>query len=205
MPRIFLIRHGETEWNRLGRYQGSSDIPLSDTGREQACLLAAQLKDKHIDAVWSSPLKRAVDTARLVAAPHGLAVEIHRDLREIEMGQWEGLTIPQVEARWGQHFSRWRQNPLSAPAPPAGEDYRAFRRRCIGVLDEIAEGYGQKEQLAVVCHGGVIKAVLTGILELPWSPSRGVLWFMNCSITRLRWQPRGQVVIDGFNDSCHLE
>lgn len=205
MARILLIRHGETEWNKQGRFQGSTDIPLSDTGYEQARLLSAQLADKHLAAVWSSPLRRALDTARAVAAPHRLPVKQHRDLREIEMGQWEGLTIPQVEARWGEEFANWRHDPLAAPAPPGGEQYRDFQTRCIGALDDVAGQYDPEQQIAVVCHGGVIKAVLAGILELPWRPRRGVLWFMNCSITRLRWETRGRVVVDGFNDSCHLE
>lgn len=203
MAHLLLIRHGETQWNRQERFQGSADIPLSDLGRAQARRLAEVLADKHLDAIYSSPLSRALDTANSVAAEHGLEVQVVDDLSELNVGQWSGKTWAEVRQIWPELEIKWRANPPASEPPPGGEEYTQFRRRCIDALDFIAGRHGETDQVAVVCHGGVIRAVITGLLGVPWQ-TRGKIYTQNCSITRLRWQPGGDVIIDVLNDACHL-
>lgn len=203
MAILLLIRHGETQWNREDRFQGSADIPLSEGGRAQARQLANQLADKHLAAIYSSPLSRALDTAQALAAEHGLDVHIVDDLQEINVGEWSGKTWAEIQEVWPELMHNWRANPLESGPPPGGEDYAAFRRRCMEALDYIAGRHGDTDQVAVVCHGGVIRAVITGLLGIPWQ-TRGKIYTLNCSITRMRWQPGGDVIIDVLNDACHL-
>lgn len=190
-------------WNREKRFQGATDIPLSDKGRAQARRVAAHLKDKPLDAIYSSPLGRALDTAKEVAGYHGLEVGIVDDLQEINMGEWAGKTWDQIRKIWPDLEKSWSADPYTSDPPPSGEDYREFQNRCIRALDRIAAAHERSHQVAVVCHGGVIRAVMNEILGLAWN-TRGKIYSQNCSITRLRWQAGGTVVIDGFNDSCHL-
>lgn len=203
MAHLYIIRHGETLWNREDRFQGSTDIPLSDRGRAQARRVADYLADKPLDAIYSSPLSRALDTARAVAEKVGLEVQIVDDLQEINVGQWSGKTWAEIEDIWPELKRKWIENPLLSGPPPGGEDYNDFRRRCVDALDGIAAAHADSDQVAVVCHGGVIRAVLTILLGMPWT-TRGRLYSLNCSITRMRWKPGGTVIIDGYNDACHL-
>ena len=100
MTTLLLARHGETEWNREGRWQGWADPPLNETGREQARALREQLRETPFDAVYSSDLRRAHETAEIVAAPHGVPVIADEGLREIDVGSWSGLTRAEQEARF---------------------------------------------------------------------------------------------------------
>ncbi len=205
MPDLLLIRHGETDWNSQARLQGTTDVPLNEEGRRQASALAEHLAGWTLAGVWSSQLSRARETAEAVAGPHGLAVSCHRDLREIEMGQWEGLTIPEVRRRWGEHFDKWRSDPVNSPPAPGGEGFVAFQDRCMAVLAEIAGGNSDGQQVAVICHGGFIRAVMMRILETMPADQDVDLWFDNCSITRLRWQADNDVYIGEMNDNGHLK
>lgn len=204
MPYLYIIRHGETIWNRDGRFQGSTDIPLSEMGRAQARRVAKVLADKPLDAVYSSPLCRALVTAEAVAEKHGLAVRIVDDLQEINVGQWSGKTWTEIKKLWPELEKRWSQDPMTSDPPPGGEVYQEFQQRCLKALDEIAAAHQDSEKVAVVCHGGVIKTVMVALLGMPWN-TRGKIYTLNCSITRMRWQPQGTVIIDWFNDACHLE
>src|ERR1700760_4361850 len=100
MPPLPLARHGETDWNREGRWQGWADPPLNDTGRAQARELAEQLRSVPFDAVFSSDLARARETAEIVAAPHGVPVVVEPQLREIDIGSWSGLTHDEIRSRF---------------------------------------------------------------------------------------------------------
>src|SRR5215470_3879550 len=132
MTMILLARHGETDWNVQQRWQGHTDTPLNDTGREQARALAGKLADERIDAVFSSDLIRAHETARLVAEPRGLGVTALRDLRERHFGSVEGLTTDEVFARY----------PDIDELPSAGSETREqMSERVVGALGRIAETY----------------------------------------------------------------
>ena len=107
MTTILLARHGETDWNREGRFQGHADPPLNETGRAQAAELAAGLAGIHLAAVYSSPLRRALETAELVAATHGVDPVPIDALREVDVGSWQGLTRAEVGVRFPEQLSRW--------------------------------------------------------------------------------------------------
>ncbi|MBC7325685.1 MAG: histidine phosphatase family protein, partial [Moorella sp. (in: Bacteria)] len=109
--RIYLVRHGETEWNNNGRYQGHTDVALSVSGRRQAELLRERFRSIPLDSVYSSDLSRARETAAVIAAPHGLTIKTEEAFREIDFGFWEGLTYQEITARYPHEWERWRQDP----------------------------------------------------------------------------------------------
>jgi broad specificity phosphatase PhoE len=150
MTRILLARHGETDWNREHRWQGQSDTPLNDTGREQARALAEELAGEPLDAVYSSDLIRAHETARVVAEQRGLDVVAIRDLRERSFGSLEGLTTDEIQARYPGIELPWSD----------GETREAMAERVLGALQRIAETHPDAHVL-VVSHGGPLRAVLT--------------------------------------------
>jgi probable phosphoglycerate mutase len=149
MPtRIILARHGETDWNRERRWQGHSDRPLNDTGRDQARALAAELSGEPVSAVYSSDLLRAYETARVVAEQFGLDVVTVSGLRERRFGSWEGLEDVEVERRFP-----------GVRSPPDGETREDMARRVLESLEVIATSHPGRTVL-VVSHGGPIRAVL---------------------------------------------
>jgi len=152
--RILLARHGETEWNRLGLWQGQADPPLNETGRGQAETLAEQLAEDGIEAIYSSDLLRASETARIVGDRLGLAVSEDRRLREIDVGSWSGLTREDVQKRFPDGFMRW----LAGELGHDGETREALTRRVVEVVEEIAHAH-VGEFVLVVTHGGAIRAV----------------------------------------------
>ena len=152
--RILLARHGETEWNRLGRWQGHADPPLNDTGRRQAETLAAQLDGDGLAAVYSSDLRRARETAGIVAARLGLDVTEERSLREIDVGSWSGLTRDEVRERYPEGFARW----LAGDIGHDGETREQLAKRVVGAVERIAEAHPD-ENVLVVSHGGAIRAL----------------------------------------------
>jgi broad specificity phosphatase PhoE len=153
---ILLARHGETDWNREGRFQGHADPPLNGTGREQAAQLAAELADVELTAVYSSSLRRALETAGIVAAPHGLTPVALDAVREVDVGSWQGLTREEIEARFPDQFARWldyRQGWAD------GESYDEMGRRVVEALLELAAEH-DGERILCVTHGGPIRAAL---------------------------------------------
>ena len=155
MTTILLARHGESDWNRAKRWQGFADRPLTDLGREQAVALADRLRNTELDAVYSSDLQRAHETAEIVARSKDLGVEIVRDLREVDVGSWSGLTHAEAEARFPDGYARWLQG---GEGWDDGETYAEMSRRVISAILRIAEQHDNGRVL-VVAHGGSIRAV----------------------------------------------
>jgi broad specificity phosphatase PhoE len=147
---ILLVRHGETDWNAGRRLQGHTDRPLNDIGREQAGALARELADEHLDAVYSSDLSRAHETARAVADAHGLEVHALPELRERHFGTWEGLTDEEIERRFPEAGERVLGD---------GETREDMARRVFDALQRIADEHPGGRVL-VVSHGGPLRAVL---------------------------------------------
>ena len=156
MTTILLARHGETDWNRDGRFQGHADPPLNDTGRSQGAALAVELKDVELAAVYSSPLRRAFETAELVAAPHRLTPVAVEALREVDVGSWQGLTREELEARVPEQFARWLDY---GQGWDDGESYEALARRVVAALLRLAAAH-DGERILAVTHGGPIRAAL---------------------------------------------
>jgi broad specificity phosphatase PhoE len=152
---IFLARHGESDWNVAKRFQGHSDRPLTERGREQAHALADLVGAEKIDAVYTSPLSRARETAEIVAARAGLEAVALPELREVDTGSWSGLSRADVETRFPEGFARWRSG---GSGWEDGESYEEMAERVIGALRKIAEDHPDGRVL-VISHGGPIRAI----------------------------------------------
>ena len=140
MTEIILIRHGETEWNAGEIFRGRIDIELNETGIKQAELLAEYLGEVKIDAVYSSPLRRALKTAEMMAAKHKLDVEIAPGLIDFDYGQWQGLPPQEVKDKYKELYAVWMNNPHRVKMP-AGESLDEVRQRAIGVVDKVIAKY----------------------------------------------------------------
>lgn len=158
--RFLIIRHAESSWNACRRWQGQADPPLTARGREQARALARTLADRSLDVLLSSDLARALETARIVGAPHGLVPEADPRLRELDVGRWSGLHREQIEAQDAERLARFRAGDPDA-RPPGGETRREIRRRVRAALAEIAARHAGR-RVAVVTHLGAIRALLPG-------------------------------------------
>ena len=166
---ILLARHGETDWNRDGRFQGWADPSLNDAGRAQARALAERLRDVPFDAVYSSDLLRARETAEIVAAPHGVEVVIEPGLREVNVGAWSGLTRAEVEARF-PHGER-----------PGGETRDEHTARVLAAAERLARAHPH-DRILLVSHGGTMRALRTHVSDEPLHP------IANCGLLELHFR-----------------
>ena len=179
---LLLARHGETDWNREGRFQGHADPPLNDLGRAQARALADRLAGEPLAAVYASPLRRAYETAEIVAVAQGLPVRSAAGLLEVDVGSWSGLTRPEIEARFPAGYRRWLDYEHGWDG---GETYAELAERVIPTLLAIAAANGTGPVLAVT-HGGPIRAAVahaTGISHA--QARRAVAVVENCGVVRL--------------------
>lgn len=168
MTEIILARHGETDWNRESRFQGHADPPLNDLGREQASELAKTLTDQDVAAIYSSPLRRALETAQVIAALRGLDAAPVEGLREVDVGSWQGLTRDEVEQRFPEQFRRWLDY---GQGWDDGESYEEMGSRATAALLELAADNDEKRIVAVT-HGGPIRAVLARASGIDHSEAR---------------------------------
>lgn len=199
MSVLYLVRHGETEWNRQMRIQGQSDVGLSERGREQARQLAQRIAHWRIDRAVTSDLSRARETARIVLGDRELPLESDVRLRERHFGEWEGLTREEVLARDEAGYRRWREDPWTF-RPPGGESLDDVYRRVSTLAEELREDEGS---ILVVSHGGTLQAMLRHFLG--WSDGSGPqLIFFNTGLTVLRLWP-DRVRLERLNDIGHLE
>ena len=161
--RCYLIRHGITEWNATNRIQGHSDIPLSDAGREQARRVGGYFAGRPLAAIYTSHLVRSRQTAEAIAEQTGLALTIEEHLAEIHLGAWEGLTPDEVDARYDGAYHLWRTEP-SRVTIPRGEPVEQFRERVRAMAADILARHAEGD-VAIVCHGGVIAALLADWMQ----------------------------------------
>ena len=155
MTTILLARHGESDWNRTKRWQGFADRPLTELGRRQASELGERLEDTELDAIYSSDLQRARETAEVVARMKSLTVETTPDLREVDVGSWSGLTRAEAETRYPEAYARWLQG---AEGWDDGETYDQLGERVVRAIQRIAKEHASQRVL-VVAHGGTIRAI----------------------------------------------
>jgi len=159
---ILIARHGQSDWNQEKRWQGHADRPLTERGREQAQSLADRLAHIELDAVYSSDLQRARDTAAVVADSQGIELRQLPELREVDVGSWSGLTRAEAEERFSEGFTRWREG---YPGWEDGETYEAMTERGRGAVDRIADEH-EGGRVLVVSHGGPIRAMHAAALGL---------------------------------------
>ena len=170
MTELVLIRHGETDWNRELRWQGQTDVPLNPAGMRQAQAAAETLRGTNLEAIYTSDLQRARQTAEAVAAATGAHVRQDRRLREIALGAWEGMSFDEIHRRDGEALDLFRGDPANHRAP-RGESVPEVRRRVLACLQEILRAFPDG-RVAVVSHGlalAVVKVLLLGLpLETVW-------------------------------------
>jgi probable phosphoglycerate mutase len=160
--RLYLVRHGATPLTAEDRFSGAENVHLSDEGRVQVDHLARRLMDDNIEAIYSSPLDRTLETARILARPHGL-VPVQRDgLREISHGHWEGLTRKEVEARFPEEYAAWEADPFTF-APEGGESGISVLARALPVIREVVVNHTDRNIL-LVSHKATLRLVLSSLL-----------------------------------------
>jgi broad specificity phosphatase PhoE len=209
---ILVIRHGKTDWNEGGRWQGAIDTDLSAVGRAQAEQLAAWLTKRHsagspayppLRAVYSSDLRRAADTAAVLAARAGLPVQVDARWREIDMGRFQGLTYAEICARFPREVEHMETGDLDFVFPE-GETRRHLQARAYDALrDAAAAHHGQTGTLAIVTHGGTIRLLMRRLLD-DAPESLGPLHIHNTSILTL-WADGDGFRIESPPATPHLE
>ena len=203
MRRWFLVRHGQTEWNRVGRAQGQANPPLNREGLEQAEALGVRLALVAFDAAYSSDLVRAADTAAPVMRGRDLPITYRRDLREKDFGEWEGMTYEEIRRRYPRMLEElFDERPDFAP--PGGESDRTLLSRAAGAVARIrARHDGAGGNLLVVSHGGTLRAMMVSMLGLPV----GAMWRLrlsNAGLSVVTVYEEGGVTLDLLNDTSHL-
>jgi alpha-ribazole phosphatase len=199
MLHLMLVRHGETEWNVQRRYQGQSDIPLSNLGRRQAELVAERLVGKRIDAIYASDLKRAWETAQAIAEKNSLDVLTEPRLRELKFGILEGLTFEEAEEQYPDMIAAWLEDFNNTPE--GAETIDLFNARIVSLLDDLNEKHDEQIVL-LVGHGGSLSEILRVVLGL----SRERRWYINMDNASLSEISIAEdyVAVNRLNDTCHL-
>lgn len=201
MIRLYLIRHGETEWNMANRYQGKTDIGLSEKGRQQASLLSERMKKIQLDAIYTSDLSRAKDTAMEIAKDQKCKVMEMPQLREIDFGEWEGYTTAQLAEIYGDAFTKYLEEPHKTSFPGEGS-FGKVQLRVDKALKEITDHH-QEGNIAVVAHGAVLKIAILSLLRIEFDAFKR-FWLGNTSITVIDIKENGNVLMS-LNDTHHLE
>jgi probable phosphoglycerate mutase len=166
MTHLILIRHGETDWNREGRWQGQADVPLNENGLRQAVQIANLLRNKKIQIIYSSDASRARQTAEALGRAIGLRVNVDVRLREIHQGAWQGLLITEIKERYSKEFRSRRANPLTI-APPGGETTKQVQERALSFIKDIYDHY-PNEAVAIVSHGFTIAVIVAHLKRIPF-------------------------------------
>jgi probable phosphoglycerate mutase len=198
--RLIVIRHGETEWNREKRMQGTTDTQLSDIGRAQAKALGLRLAKHGFDALYSSDLSRARDTARAIADQSGHSVVVDVRLQERRFGVFEGLTAAEIIARYPDEHARFASRDADYEVP-GGECARKFTLRCLGCLAEIA-GRHRGAEIVVVTHGLVLDSLYRVAHQLDHGAPRPVP-LINASVNRFGYGS-GSWRMELWGDVSHL-
>ena len=199
MTAIILARHGETEWNVEEVFRGRIDVELNETGLRQAELLAEHLSNIKIDAIYSSPLRRALRTAEVIALYHKLKVEITPGLIDCDFGNWQGLHLQEVKDRYKELYTEWVNSPHLAKIPD-GESLDEVRKRALSVAGEVIAKY--KGTVVLVSHRVVNKVLICALLGLDnshfWNIKQDV-----CGITTFTYENK-QFILTGHNNTSYL-
>ena len=198
---MVLVRHGETEWNRVERFRGRTDIELNGTGRRQARAAAQRLSDWQIGAIYSSPLKRALQTAQPIAEACGLGVAVLEGIADVDYGAWAGLSGEEARVQYPDAYQTWVHTPLLARFPQ-GESLRQVQARSWSALEEISSAH-EGETILLVSHVVVNRVLICSALGLV----EDAFWRIgqdNAAINVLQGA-NGRYLVLLLNDTCHLE
>jgi broad specificity phosphatase PhoE len=200
MTELILVRHGETEWNVEEVFRGRIDVGLNETGLKQAELLAEYLGGLKIDTVYSSPLKRALKTAEVIARYHKLEVKITPGLIDCDFGQWQGLHLQEVKDRYKELYAEWVNSPHLVKIPD-GESLDEVRKRALPLVDEVVAKY--KGTVVLVSHRVVNKVLICALLGLDNSR----FWNIRqdtCGTTTFAYE-NGRFTLTKHNDTSYLK
>lgn len=200
--RLILIRHGETEWNATLRYQGHAAIPLNERGRLQGRQAGKRLAHYRASALYTSDIVRAAETAGIVGQATGLQPRPMPELREIDVGQWEGLTPEELYRRYPDHMREFERDPART-VRLGGESYAQLQQRALRALQHIQAAHRPGETVLAVSHGGTIRALLCHVIGLDLA-NFGRMWLDNGSLTEVRHGSSGWRLVR-LNDAAHLE
>ena len=199
--RIYLVRHGATVLSAEDAFAGETDVALSDEGRAQARSLAGRLAGEPIAAFYASPMSRTMETARILAQPHGLPVQPRDGLREISHGHWEGKKRSEVEREFPQEYARWEADPFTF-ATPGGESGLAVTARALPALLQIVEENRDKQAL-LVSHKATIRLLVCSLLGLDPRAYRDRLDQSPASLNILDFKDAAHARLSLFNDTSH--
>lgn len=172
--KFFLIRHGQTLWNEEGRYQGNSDIGLTGLGIRQAKSAAKYLSKVNLSNIYSSPLKRAADTANIIGESKGLKVIVRENLKEIYFGKWEGMKFNDINTEFHDDYQKWLKDPYNSH-PTGGECFKQVQERALTEIDNMVKENEDRSSVAVITHGGIIYSLLVNWLQIPLSRWRSII------------------------------
>lgn len=200
MSLIYLIRHGQTDWNKERIFRGHADRPLSDEGKKEAQAVAGFLEKEPIQFIYSSPLKRALETARPLAEAKGLKVVELKGVIDLDFGEWSGMTVEQVKDKFPESFADFMNDPQSVVFP-GGETMSEVQSRALEAIEKVADRH-TGETGAVVTHRVICKLVILGLLGLDaarfWEISQ------DTACINLFEYKRDRAVIHYVNESCHI-
>ena len=198
---LYLIRHGETEWNKLGKFQGSKNIPLSEDGVSQAKDLAERLNG-NFDYIYTSPLIRAKKTAEIISEKSKIVPIIFPDMREINYGDWEGLTLKEIKTSFSHEFKLWKTDKIEAPICGGDGSLKNASVRAKNSVLKIVQAHPGKK-IVIVAHGGIIKAAIIGLFNFDMTMYHKI-YIGNTSITKLIFNDKLEPIIEVLNDTSHL-
>ena len=200
MAQVYLVRHGQTAWNAELIFRGRRDIELNDWGEREASAIAGALRDKNLDAIYASPLTRAIETARPLAALLHCEITPVQELTDISYGDWEGVPYHEIKTRYPDLLATWEQKPELVRFPH-GETLDEVRERSYGFLRELAEKHAN-ESILIVSHRVVNKVLLCAVLGLSTAHFWNIKQDTGC-INLLDYSNH-QFVLCLLNDTCHL-
>jgi len=199
--RVFVVRHGETQWVRERRFAGSRDIPLADEGRRQCEAAGRALADSGVTAVYASPLQRARASAELIAQPHNLPVRIAPAFTEMAYGPWEGLTREEARAQFPEAWAQWRSTPHLLDLPGAETLSGVAARVAAGIAE--LQGAHAGQAVVLVSHSIVARVMVLEALGLGLDR----IWTLDAApagITEIEYEP-GWATVHRMNTVAHLE
>jgi broad specificity phosphatase PhoE len=200
MKRVYLVRHGQTDWNRDLRFRGRIDVPLNERGRREAEAIAEALRDENIDAIYTSPLSRAVESARPAARLFNLEIVPVEGLIDISYGTWEGLPFHEVRQRYTDEYLKWEERPHLVRFP-SGETLDEVRERSLGALRDIVSNNPGKSIL-IIPHRVINKVIACAILGINNSHFWEIKQDTGC-INVIDYSSEG-FALCMMNDTCHL-
>ncbi len=201
MTLIILVRHGQTEWNRVERFRGRADVSLNEAGLSQAEATGRRVASEwQPKAVYSSPLSRAIKTAEAIAGQFNLPVQVHPGLADIDYGEWQGLSPEEVRQRWPEEIDAWYNRPDEARIP-GGETLGELRQRLMATVNKLALRHAG-QTIVLVSHTVINRIILLGALGL----GNERFWRLkqdNCAINVIEIEA-GDFTLVSMNDTCHL-